>query len=334
MGNLIDFFSGAGGFSNGFIEAGFIPVKAYDNNKHAVDSYKHNIGDHVEQRDVLTIEAEELPSAPVWTFGFPCQDLSNCGRKQEGLINGKRSSMFFEIMRLLREIDADKKPLFILAENVNDLKPYLGIVEEEYERAGYKMFYTLYNSAFWGVPQNRERYFVVGVRSDFNIDFQFPEQPNLRTVKIGDILEDNVEDHYFFTEEKRLRILEQVKLGKVSQSKGIICINPRKVDGSQTYQQDRVYRTDGIMAALTAQLSGRLNIVVDEEKAIYRKLSAREWARMQAFPDSYDMVVSEAQFIKQMGNAVTVLPVVAIAKEMMKALKRFQEETEEKRIII
>src|SRR5690606_22206242 len=102
--------------------------------KFAVETYKHNIGDHVEQADITKMQWDDLPYADVWAFGFPCQDLSVAG-KRKGLFKGKRSGLFFEVMRLLdetRENEFSRLPSIILAENVKGLKKYLPVLEEEY----------------------------------------------------------------------------------------------------------------------------------------------------------------------------------------------------------
>lgn len=314
-----DLFCGAGGMGLGFKLAGFELVGGWDIDKHAIELYKINVSSNVEQKDITKMSWNDLPHADVWTFGFPCQDLSNCGRKQDGLIKGERSRLFFEVMRLLQEIKENNPtqlPAVILAENVNDLKPYLNIVEEEYLKVGYKMKYVLYNSKFWGVPQNRERYFVIGVRDDLPEKFDFPNEKQEVNVNLETILEKDVDTKYFLSKEKTERIKQQVELGKISKSRGIICINPRKVDGTQTYQQDRVYDPKGIMVAVTAQLSGRLNIVVDKDRHLYRKLTPREFARLQGFPDTYKIVVSDNQAYKTFGNAVTVPVAKAIAEQI------------------
>lgn len=316
-----DFFCGCGGMTQGFVNSGFRIIGAWDWDKQAVTSYQANFGNHVKQMDIKDLSHDNVEDAHVWAFGFPCQDLSNCGRLQRGLIDGERSRMFFEIMRLLDELDRNgrKTPKFIMAENVNDVKPYLPIIEDEYAKRGYDMVYGLYNSQFWGVPQNRERYYIVGVKKTEDITFNMPKQNTECSITLDKILESEANEKYYLSKDKIARLIEQVKLGKESRSRGIICINPRKVDGSQTYQQDRIYRTEGVMVAVTAQLSGRLNIV--EHNGRYRKLTPREFARLQGFPDTYKIIVSDGQAYKQFGNAVTVNVVKRISDEMLNSLK-------------
>lgn len=196
-----DLFCGAGGMGLGFKNAGFEIAGAWDFDKHAVQSYKHNIGEHVKEADIGQMAASDLPYSDVWTFGFPCQDLSLAG-KRAGLFEGKRSGLFFEVMRLLGETNEYDKPAIIMAENVKGLKPYIDVLWEEYEQQGYKMYYTLYNSKYWGVPQNRERYFVVGVHESIEQEFIFPEQQEYYIPRLITALDGNVDEKYYLSIEK------------------------------------------------------------------------------------------------------------------------------------
>jgi DNA (cytosine-5)-methyltransferase 1 len=384
-----DFFCGAGGMGLAFKLEGFEIAGAWDFDKYAVQSYRENVGEHVKQMDITTMKASDVSKADVWTFGFPCQDLSVAG-KQAGLFEGKRSGLFFEVMRLLDE--TSHRPSILLAENVRGLKKYLPVLEQEYAKRGYKMTYALYNSKYWGVPQSRERYYVIGVRESEN-PFSFPEQQTQYIPKLSSILEPKVDEKYYISDEKAARIIEQAlqrvelkgvhacitpdRVDKRQNGRrakgdeessftitaqdlhGIICINPRKEDGTQTYQQDRVYDPEGYLPAVTSQLNGRMNIIEpqinvigmldmkgkDQWKRVYdteglaptlvcsgggyhepkildeirfrvRKLTPREYARLQGFPEWYKFVVSDSQLYKQFGNAVTVNVVQAIARKI------------------
>lgn len=434
-----DLFCGAGGMGLGFKQAGYRLSGAWDFDKWAVESYGNNVSPKVKQADITLMKGEEVPYADVWTFGFPCQDLSVAG-KQGGMIKGQtRSGLFFEVMRLLEEVT--DKPKVIMAENVKGLKKYLPVLEEEYNGVGYRMYVTdqnkgLFNSKYWGVPQNRERYFVVGVRDDIEKEFIFPYQQTDYVPKLSSILEENVDEKYYIDDEKAAKIIEQARqrielknnhacitpdrvdkkqngrrakpdeepmftltsqdlhgiIADPSQAKRegkhriysetsptlaardykeprlavISCVNPRKEDGTQTYQQDRVYDSNGIVPAVTSLLNGRMNVLeenkklttediqsvfTDKDNCAYccdanyfkgispgdvgnsrrthivegkyrvRKLTPREYARLQGFPDDYKFVVSNSQLYKQFGNAVTV----NVAKALAESIKEFLE---------
>lgn len=424
------FFCGAGGFDLGFINAGFNIRAAWDfdpkgtkkGEQPQIQSYRYNIGDHVKQMDVTKMKFFDVPNADVWTFGFPCQDISIAG-KQAGMVKGEtRSGLFYEVMRLLEEIkkfepNGKRLPKIIVAENVKAVRKYIPTIEEEYKAQGYRLYYQMYNSKYWNVPQNRERYFLIGVREDILGDFTFLEQQTDFIPKLSSILESNVDEKYYLSDERAVTIIEQavnrmkrdnifkeiknascldtrqhkdgvriyneyaptvsgtcykepklivetkereiIHLGNldvdwnndrmkrvfdpdgvsptvstdtggwtqikvlVSYSKeGVGTLNPRKEDGSQTYQQDRIYSPEGIMPSCTATLGGRESVYEEVPRFRVRKLTPREYARLQGFPDSYEFIVSNSQIYKQMGNAVTV----NVAEAVATAIKNFLEE--------
>lgn len=164
---FIDFFSGIGGFHSGFERAGMKCIGWCEFDKYAQKSYRaiYDTKGLYFNEDVRKIRGWELPNATLWSFGFPCQDVSIAG-KQKGVKRGTRSGLFFEIMRLLDEAEANK-PEWIIAENVKNL---LSIdngwgffkVTSEMAKRGYTVQWRLYNSKDYGVPQNRERVYIVG----------------------------------------------------------------------------------------------------------------------------------------------------------------------------
>lgn len=296
-----DFFCGAGGMGIGFKQAGFEIEGAWDWDKFAVQSYKMNVGAHVKQTDIREMSRRDVPVADVWSFGFPCQDLSNANPDGEGL-EGARSGLFFEVMRLLKEVgsnDIRNMPKVIMAENVNGLKPYLPILEQEYAGHGYKMVYTNLNSMNFGVPQSRNRYFAVGVREDLDHTlFSFPENDGYDEVKIKDILEDDMEiAPKFYLSEKAIAYMDRERRGK-----------PR-----WDYHTNKV---DGVAATLTANAWKGVPYGVIQGLEKPRRFTPKECARLQGFPKSYVQVVSDTQFYKQMGNAVCVPVAKAMAQEI------------------
>ena len=389
-----DFFCGAGGMGLGFKYAGFRLAGAWDFDKYAVESYRHNVSPIVKQADITQMTWDEIPYADVWTFGFPCQDISVAG-KQAGMVKGKtRSGLFYEVMRLLEETEThspDRLPTVILAENVKAVKKYLPEIEKEYKARGYRMYATLYNSKYWGVPQNRERYFMIGIHESIEEEFVFPEQQTDFIPKLSSVLEDEVDEKYYIDNEKAKKVIEQAK--KRVEIKGIhACITPDRVNKRQNGRrakaaeeemftltaQDRhgvidvvgrldikgqdnirrVYNPEGIAPTLTTSEGGNrqpkileiifdtnqgaefkdfadqsqcllardykgfgnqaMNAVIDRFRV--RRLTPREYARLQGFPDSYKQVVSNTQFYKQMGNAVTVNVAQAIATKIKEFL--------------
>lgn len=164
---FIDFFSGIGGFHSGFEKAGMRCIGWCEADKYAQKSYRaiYDTKGLWFSDDVRKCRGWELPTATLWSFGFPCQDISIAG-KQKGIGRGTRSGLFFEIMRLLDEKE-DDKPEWIVCENVKNLLSIEGgwgflRVTSEMAARGYSVQWRVYNSKDYGVPQNRERVYIVG----------------------------------------------------------------------------------------------------------------------------------------------------------------------------
>lgn len=168
---FIDFFSGIGGFHSGLERAGMKCVGWCEFDKFAQASYRamYDTSNLWFGDDVTKVKGCELPNADLWTFGFPCQDVSIAG-KQQGIKKGTRSGLFFEIMRLIDEKE-NNKPRWLIAENVKNLlsidggRGFLTVVSEMAKR-GYTVEWCVYNSKDYGVPQNRERVYIVGYLGD------------------------------------------------------------------------------------------------------------------------------------------------------------------------
>lgn len=251
-----DFFCGCGGMGVGFLNAGYKIAGAWDFDKYAVQSYDHNVGHHVKQADIKEMTWQDVPFAHVWAFGFPCQDLSVAG-KQAGLLlkcqdcdsdfaidpsnftgqttcpncgsknykAASRSGCFYEIMRLIdetREHAPNSLPAVLVAENVKGLTPYIPVLTAELKQRGYIAHVKLYNSKFWNVAQNRERYYIAATRDDLPDVLQMPaqnEDPE-NVPKLSLFLDDNVPERFYIPNEKAQKIIEQAlkrleTLGKV-----------------------------------------------------------------------------------------------------------------------
>lgn len=167
MMKFIDFFAGIGGFHSGLEKAGMKCIGWCEFDKFAQKSYRamYDTANLWFGEDVTKVSGSELPKADLWTFGFPCQDVSVAG-KRKGLKEGTRSGLFYEMMRLLDECK-ENKPRWIMCENVKNLLSidggigFLEVVGEMAER-GYTVEWKIYNSKDYGVPQNRERVYIVG----------------------------------------------------------------------------------------------------------------------------------------------------------------------------
>ena len=277
-----DFFCGAGGVALGLRNAGFNIIWACDFDKHCVKTYKHNVGDFVINADVTKLHYDDIPKADGWAFGFPCQDLSvagkqagfvfrcndcgeewkhesedekpicpNCGGTNFSAVT--RSACFFEIMRLLDETKAnapENYPVFLLAENVKGLRPYIPTLVQELERRGYEAHIQLYNSKYWNVPQNRERYFIVATLKGDG-DFTFPEEQHEYVPKLSSALDKEVDEKYYIPDEKAQTIIMQAVKKLAEVGKLHPCLTPDRLEKRQNGR--RAKEDEEEMFTLTAQ---------------------------------------------------------------------------------
>lgn len=311
----------------GFKNAGFEIVGAWDWLDNQVDHYRKNVGDHVKKMDINIMKWDDVPTANVWTYGFPCQDLSRAG-KMDGLLEGKRSGLFFEVMRLLDETaehNPDNLPDIIMAENVEDLRKYLPILEDEYGQRGYKFYSKLCNSKFWGVAQNRKRFFVVGVKESIDTgSFDFPEQIEEVTVTLRDILEPEVDESLFVNLDEKFKELifrgpSDCLIVKQATIKGFdLAFAGDAVNIAFPTSKTRRGRI-GKQVAQTL-LTGREQVVVLDDLRV-RYFSTRETARLQGFPDSYEFFGTASEAQQLMGNAVTVNVAEAMATAIQKHIR-------------
>lgn len=164
---FIDFFAGVGGFRKGLEMAGHKCVGFVEWDKFARQSYQaifETEGEYTEN-DIRAVRANELPRANIWCFGFPCQDISIAG-KQEGF-DGERSSLFYGVTKLIRELKKEDKPEYLFIENVKNLLSVNGgfdflRLQIELDEIGYNLEWDVLNSKYFRVPQNRERAFIIG----------------------------------------------------------------------------------------------------------------------------------------------------------------------------
>lgn len=286
---FIDFFSGIGGFHSGLERAGMECVGWCEFDKFAQASYRamYDTSNLWFGDDVTKVKGWELPKADLWTFGFPCQDVSIAG-KQKGLKEGTRSGLFYEIMRLLDECE-ENKPKWLVCENVKNLLSidggggFLTVISEMAER-GYSIEWKVYNSKDYGVPQNRERVYIVGYIGERCTRGFLP-----------------------IARENKLSIQQIGNLTNTDSFGG----NP---------QSGRIYSTNGIAPTINTCGGGNLEPKIMLGRRV-RKITPREFWRLQGFTDEqYEkaaVINSNSQLYKQAGNAVTVNVVEEIGKHIM-----------------
>jgi len=181
--NFVDFFAGIGGIRLGLEQAGHKCVGFCEFDKYARTAYKamYDTEGEWENHDVRTVKPYDVPAAGLWCFGFPCQDISVAG-KQKGLQEGERSGLFYEVMRLLAGRRQEDRPKWLLVENVKNLLSIgngfdFARLLCEVGGYGYSLQWDTLNSKDYGVPQNRERVFIVGYLGNIRGREVFPIRP-------------------------------------------------------------------------------------------------------------------------------------------------------------
>lgn len=189
--NVISLFSGAGGLDLGFVQAGFNIIWANDNDKYAYQTYTMNFGNHMILGDINTIDENTIPLGDVVIGGFPCQPFSMMGAEKG--FKDPRGTVFFRIIEIIKnQIERGNIPQVIVLENVRRLLTHdsgytFKTVVHELENIGYNVYYKVLNTANYGIPQTRNRIFIVCFKDKVN--FEFPTEIKLENT-MQDLLED------------------------------------------------------------------------------------------------------------------------------------------------
>ncbi|KZX12881.1 DNA cytosine methyltransferase [Methanobrevibacter curvatus] len=307
---FIDLFSGIGGFRLAFESIGGKCVFSSDIDKWANETYYLNFGEYPEG-NIEKISANSIPDHDILCAGFPCQPFS-IGGYRKGFCD-TRGTLFFQIERILK----DKSPKAFILENVKGLVNHdkgktIKIIKRRLRELGYSIFYDVLNSKDYGIPQNRERIYIVGFRDKIT-SFRFPNKLNVKInafnflenglvgFSITEIAKKHLEVHYERYKSKK-KIKKDFPLFATE-------IRPSRCS----------FRNDGISPCLTAKMGtggNNVPVLVNEQ----RKLSVRECLRLQGFPENYKIKENYSQSYKQIGNSVTVPVVRLIGEEIIKKL--------------
>ncbi len=310
---VVSLFAGIGGFDIGFENAGFEVVWANDFDKYAVETYKANVGKHIVLGDIRT-EKENIPEHDILVGGFPCQPFSTFGKLQ-GFKDEERGGLFFEIKDILEK----HKTKVVVLENVKNLVNHdsgetFKRILTELDSIGYDCYYQVLNSADYGIPQRRNRIFIVGfLRGYFKEEkFIFPEKKELK-VTTQDLLDKNVDKKYFLT-----RKLEKTILGEGTKGYIVKPTIDQEISKTLTATMHKMHRAsqDNYVTDLESRA-----LFEDEDRTNLRKLTPNECRKLQGFPSDWVQVVSDCQAYKQFGNAVTVDVIYAIATNLMKYIE-------------
>ncbi len=307
---FIDLFAGIGGIRLPFQELGGKCLFSSEWDNFAQKTYRVNFGE-TPSGDITKIKTTEIPDFDILLAGFPCQPFSQAGLKKG--FSDTRGTMFFEIERILKE----KRPKAFLLENVKQLQGHnkgntLKVILDHLDTLNYAVDYKILRAADFGVPQNRERIYIVGFdRTHFKLTnhfkFNFPVPLHSKT-RLGDILESDVDEKYTISDKLYQGHLRRKK---EHQKKG-------NGFGFSLFNEESSY-TNTISARYYKDGS---EILIEQPNKNPRKLTPRECARLQGFPECFIIPVSDTQAYKQFGNSVAVPVVREVAKKIINFIKK------------
>ncbi len=300
---FIDLFAGIGGIRKSLESVGGGCVFSSEIDPHAQFTYYTNYG-VIPYGDITKIHPDSVPDHDILCGGFPCQPFSNIG-KREGFEHPTQGTMFHEVLRIIDK----KKPRVVFLENVAGLVTHdngktLEIILQELKKQGYHCHHTLLNAKDFGVPQNRNRFYLVGFLD--NVEFSFPEPPML-SADIGDFVESGISG-YSISEHLQKSYLFKKDDGR-----------PVLIDKSSKGPVKTLVSTYHKIQRLTG------TFVKDGETGI-RLLTKNECKAIMGFPDDFVIPVSRTQMYRQMGNSVVIRVVTEIAKEIDKALMSVEQK--------
>jgi DNA (cytosine-5)-methyltransferase 1 len=325
--NIISLFSGAGGLDLGFKQAGFNTIWANEYDKDIWETFEKNFTKTtLDRRSIVNIPSNEIPETLGLIGGPPCQSWSEAGSLRG--IDDHRGQLFFEFIRVLR----DKKPLFFLAENVSGMlatrhKDALENIKKLFTKSGYRLSFKMLNAHDFKVPQDRKRVFFVGYREDLGMEFKFPtgfEKKRFLKDVIWDIKESALP-----AQEKNYTNADKCHVTNHEYAIGTF--------SSMYMSRNRVRSWDE--PSFTIQAGGRhaplhpqapkmefveqnKRIFVPSKEHLYRRLSVRECARIQTFPDTHTFYYKNVMAgYKMVGNAVPPYLGYYLAKKIMEDMK-------------
>lgn len=328
----IDLFAGIGGIRLGFDNAFRHDIKTVfvsEWDDKAQVTYRANFKDTLDIKgDITEIPCEDIPNHEILLAGFPCQSFSLAGFKKG--FEDARGTLFFDVARIAKH----HRPKVVFCENVKNLVNHdrgktFKTITRILENLDYKVFSKVLNSKHFGVPQNRERIYIVAFRNDIAPEsFEFPERVGKKTT-ISNIIEEEEVSTKYYLSNTYLNTLRKHRARHEKKGNGF------------GYQ---IRDVNGIAGTIVCGGMGReRNLIIDNRltdftpvthikgevnREYVRKMTPREWARLQGFPDTFELPVADSHLYKQLGNSVTVPVIEAIANRIKGVLKCSEETSE------
>lgn len=323
---FIDLFAGIGGIRLAYQNIGGHCVFTSEWNKFAKKTYEANFGE-VPFGDITKINERDIPDHDVLLAGFPCQPFSIAGvskknalGRKHGFLDETQGTLFFDIARILDY----KKPKAFMLENVKNLISHdkgntFKVINNTLTQLGYSVYYEVLDGKYF-VPQHRERIIIVGFRNEIykgKENFKFPKMPT-PTLVFKDILEKEIDNKYTLTD-RLWNYLQNYAAKHKAQGNGF-GFGMTDLDGISRTLSARYYK-DGS------------EILVPQHGKNPRRLTPRECAKLQGFPDEFRIPVSDNQAYRQFGNSVTVPLIQAVGKQLVKSLLSIDEPSKSKKAV-
>lgn len=313
---LVSLFAGIGGIDLGFEFAGFECIWANDFDKFACQTYRANVGDQIVEGDIR-LTKNQIPAHDILVGGFPCQPFSTLGKLQGFEDEMNRGTLFFEIMDIITKHDTK----VVVLENVKNLINHdngktFARIKQELDDAGYDVNAQILNSQDYGIPQRRNRIFIVAFNRRYfkTGKFVYPDKEELK-VTTQDLLDENVPEKYFLTKK-----LEKTILGMGTKGYMVKPTIDLPISKTLTATMHKMHRASQDNYVTDYKNYNR-NVLEKEKRIAVRKLTPNECRQLQGFPNEWIQVVSDCQAYKQFGNAVTVDVAYKVACQVMKYIE-------------
>jgi DNA (cytosine-5)-methyltransferase 1 len=319
---IIDLFCGIGGFRLGFERNGFETVFSSDFNKNVQETYEENYGEKP-FGDITKIDPSEIPDFEVLCGGFPCQPFSISGKKLG--FEDTRGTLFFDICNIINV----KQPKVVVLENVkhlinHDKKRTFKVIIQSLRDLGYNVTSKLLNTQNFGLPQNRERIFIIGTKNGY---FDFENMKETKSEPLENFLDE--EGSFEFLEKDEYTLLEEGVYKKQSDS-GLIFrgyrnkngfkrgVRPNSLHLNRSHRQpNRIYSIKGNHPTLPSQESSGRFFIYDYRIDRVRKLTIRECYRIMGYPEDFKLSPKNGERYKQIGNSVGVNVTQEISRQIL-----------------
>lgn len=284
-------------FDREYSELPFELAFALDNNEKAIKTYNKNFDNKALVMGVEDLNPEKMPKIDMVVGGFPCQSFSTVNPGKDPF--DERGQLYKKMAKVLIE----KQPKFFIAENVKGMLvlqkgQIFKNVYESFSDAGYKLFYKLLNAADFGVPQKRQRVFIVGIRNDINMPFEFPKETHSEKPLFGQkqwlglssVIEklEHDDEKYYFSK----KAVEGMRKAKNNMKRGLAQnLNAPCLTITSHLAKVSINSRDPVL-------------MVDKDKDLYRRFTPNEAARIQSFPDTFKFTGTQGDAYRQIGNAI------------------------------